>query len=89
MLQESISITKFRFSLTKYCRRVSQGKSELTITHYYESLFKVVQLQGEEGIKASLTDIRDHVSDFLDLLEKHGEIILVGRGKALVRCVKL
>jgi hypothetical protein len=89
MEQEQISITKFRFSPSEYCRKVAQGKKELVIMHYYKTLFKVVKLRGETGREVSLTYMRTKITDFLALLDEHGEVILINRGKPFVKCVKV
>jgi antitoxin (DNA-binding transcriptional repressor) of toxin-antitoxin stability system len=86
--KESVSITKFRSSLTKLCRKVAQGKTELLVTHYYEVMFEVTKLEGQDGIEVGLTSLRDNAGEFLDLLEIHGEVILTRNGKRIVRCVK-
>jgi antitoxin (DNA-binding transcriptional repressor) of toxin-antitoxin stability system len=87
--KESVSITKFRSSLTKLCRKVAQGKTELLVTHYYEVLFEVTKPVDQDGIEVGLTFLRDNASEVLDLLETHGKIVLTKNGKRIVQCVRL
>ena len=87
MIQETLSICQFRLQLTRYCRAVKLSKKELVVTYNGSPLFKVVKLSGNDNyLKSSLTNTRDHMSDFVDLIEGQEKIILTAHHKPLVKC---
>jgi hypothetical protein len=97
MVQEYITITEFRESLGAFCRDVRFGRKKLIVTYHKKPLMEVKKLQGgspiqsgiDEQKESTLTNTRDHMSEFIDLIEEHGTVILVAHGRRLVRCVKV
>ena len=88
MIQTTISICQFRSQLTRYCRAVKLGKKKLVITYNKKPLCNVNKI----GIldvhlpEVSLTFTRDKMSEFIDLLEQNGAVLLTAHGKKLVKC---
>lgn len=90
MQQETISISTFRQKLRTSCKSVRSGKKKITVTRYREPCFEVVQIQeNQSGVDFGLIELRDRVSDFLDLLEQHQVVFLTAWNKRKVACVKL
>jgi hypothetical protein len=88
MNQETIPISKFRENLRWLCHAVKMGKKELTVTYYGKSFFRVIKSSEADNDfkKVSLTFNRDRMTEFIDLLEQNGAVILTAHGRNLVKC---
>ena len=85
--QETISISTFRANLRKYCHAVKLGRKELTVTYHKEDLFKVVKApEARFSYEVELSFIRYQMKDFAELIEQKSTIVLILRGKPLVKC---
>jgi hypothetical protein len=87
MIQETIPISKFRANLRKCCHTVKIGKKELIVTYHGTPFFKVskVTLDGNLA-EVSLTFNREHMNEFIELIEQKSAVILTALGRKLVKC---
>jgi antitoxin (DNA-binding transcriptional repressor) of toxin-antitoxin stability system len=87
MNQETIPISKFRANLRKCCHAVKLGKKELIVTYHGTPFFKVSKAALEENLaEVSLAFNREHMTEFIDLIEKKSAVILTAHGRKLVKC---
>jgi PHD/YefM family antitoxin component YafN of YafNO toxin-antitoxin module len=87
MKQETISISSFRANLRKYCHAVKFGRKELIVTYHREDLFKVVKApEARFSYEVESSFVRYQMKDFAELIEQKSTIVLILRGKPLVKC---
>ena len=86
--EETLSICEWRLSLTRHCRAVKLGKKKLVVTYNGKPFFKVSKIStlNTDLVKVPLTFTRDKMSEFIDLLEQNGAVILTAYNKQLVKC---
>lgn len=90
MRTETIAITHFKKNLANLWRFVRIGKGELVVTHHCKPFFKVTQLTDKQtGVDCGLLQAREHIADFLELLEVNEFVFLTAKGKRKVACKKL
>ena len=92
MNQETIQISTFRKNLRKECYAVRLKKKELIVTYHNQSLFKVINLfksltpPDHDYVECSVAIVRNKMTEFIELIEQHGAVILISNGKRLVKC---